>query len=134
MIFSSIFAKVTRTDFRVSPEKRILVFMRSIGATFALIFYIAALKLIPVLLATVLEGLAPFWSILIGSVTLGLKLNSLEWFGLFISFFGTVLIFQSARTQEGKDTESMNNPILGCTLAIIGSAFLGFICVLSRKL
>ena len=78
-----------------------LVFMRSIGATCALIFYIAALKLIPVLLTTVLEGLFPFWSILIGYIILGLKLNSLEWFGLFISFFGTVLIYQSARTQKG---------------------------------
>ena len=46
--------------------------MRAITGSTAFIFYVASVRLIPLVLVTVLEGLCPFWAILIGWIVLGL--------------------------------------------------------------
>ena len=98
--FSAVIAKIIGTSLRIGDNKKLMmVTLRSIAATVAVITYIAALKRIPVFLTIVLEGLAPFWTILFSWMILGAKLNSLQYSGLIISFFGTILIYHSAKTQ-----------------------------------
>ena len=97
----------------------------------AVFFMVIGLKLIPVALNVVLSRLAPFWTILIGCVILGLKLSTTEYIMLVISFFGATLIYLSAG-EEGK--ASNTDAILGCTSAILSGFFIGGVNAFSRKL
>ena len=99
ILFSTVIAKITGISLWPGDREKMLVTMRSIACTIAVVTYVAALKRIPVFLTIVLEGLAPFWTILFSWMMLGAKLNSLEYSGLLISFFGTILIYHSAKTQ-----------------------------------
>lgn len=99
ILFSVVGAKITGARLWPGDREQMMVWMRSFACTIAVVTYVAALKRIPVFLTIVLEGLAPFWTILFGWMMLGAKLNSLEYSGLVISFFGTLLIYYSAQTQ-----------------------------------
>ena len=79
------------------------MFFRSLAGTSAFIFYVSSIKFIPVALVHVLDGTSAFWAIFFGWIMLGLKLNSLEWATLVISFLATVMIYLSARDQEEED-------------------------------
>ena len=74
--------------------------MRAITGSTAFIFYVASFRLIPLVLVTVLEGLCPFWAILIGWIVLGLKFSALEWIALCIRFVAIILIYFSAQDQQ----------------------------------
>ena len=45
----------------------------------------------------VFDGMTPFWGILFGWIMLGLKLSSLEWVTLVVSFSAISLIYFSAK-------------------------------------
>ena len=135
LIISAVIAVFTGTSLKVGEGKKMAVFVRSVSGTLAIIFVMAALKLIPVALTIVLQRLAPFWTILIACIILGVRLGTLEYIALIVSFFGTVLIYLSARSDsEDDETVSMKNAMLGCTFAILAGTSLGAVNVFSRKL
>ena len=103
LVFSFMIATLSGKSLRIEPGKKKLVFFRSLAGTTTFILYVSSIKLIPVVLATVLEGTSPFWAIFIGWIMLGLKLSYLEWTALVISFFATVMIYLSARDQKEED-------------------------------
>ena len=70
------------------------------AGTATFVFYVSSIKLIPVVLVHVLDGTSAFWAIFFGWIMLGLKLSSIEWTALVISFFATVMIYLSARDQK----------------------------------
>ena len=135
LIFSAAIAIFTGTSLKVGDGKGMLVFVRSVSGFLAIIFIMAALKLIPVALTIVLQRLAPFWTVLIACIILGVNLGTLEYIALIVSFLGTVMIYISARVDsENETTMSMKDTMLGCTFAILAGASLGAVNVFSRKL
>ena len=134
LILSTIIALFNGTSLKVGPGKRMFVALRSLFGTLAIFFVVAALKLIPVALTVVLTRLAPFWTILIGCVVLGLKLSTTEYVMLVISFAGTILIYLSATEEDEEGKASMYDAILGCTFAILTGISIGGVNVFSRKL
>ena len=135
LVFSAVIALVTDTSLKIGEGKKMLVFVRSVSGTLAIIFVMAALKLIPVALTIVLQRLAPFWTILIACIILGVNLGLLEYIALIVSFIGTVMIYLSARgDSEDEATLSMRDATLGCTFAILAGTSLGAVNVFSRKL
>ena len=134
LILSTIISLVTGTSFKVGPGQRTFVALRSLFGTLAIFFMVAGLELIPVALTVVLTRLAPFWTILIGCVVLGLKLSTTEYIMLVISFFGTTLIYLSASTEEEEGKASMYVVMLGCTFAVLTGVCIGGVNVFSRKL
>ena len=110
------------------------VALRSLFGTSAIFFVVLGLGLIPVALTVVLTRLAPFWTILIGFVVLGLKLTTIDYIMLIISFFGTTLIYLSASEENEEGKASMYAVILGCTFAVLSGFCIGGVNVFSRKL
>ena len=97
LVFSYTIATLTGKSLRIEPGKRWLVFFRSLAGAATFIFFVSSLKLIPVVLVTVLGGTSAFWAIFFGWIMLGLKLTSIEWTALVISFIATVMIYLSAQ-------------------------------------
>ena len=134
LLFSLLVAKSSGTSLYVAPGQRFWLTVRSFLGSFAFMFYQAAVQLIPLLLVQVIDGLAPFWAILIGWIMLGSRFSPLEWFTLIVSFGAIALIYFSAQGDGEEQKVSRKDMFIGCGFALITSACLGFLSVLNRVL
>ena len=134
LLFSLLVAMSSGTSLYVAPGQRFWLTVRSFLGSFAFMFYPAAVQLIPLVLVQVINGLAPFWAILIGWMMLGSRFSRLEWFSLIVSFGAIVLIYFSAQGHGEEQKVLTEDLILGCGFALITSASLGCLSVLNRVL
>jgi len=130
LILAPIVLKRYRAELSHLPAKEWLLVMAS-GLSFLLnlLFLFVSLEYASVLVTGVMRRTTPLWVIWLEIIFLGAVFTWNVWAGLFLTLVGTALVAFGS----GGAVQAGSNPVLGTSLALIGSVSIGVYFLLGRK-
>ena len=130
VILAPIVLRKHRLQIRQLPGREWLLIITS-GFVFMLnlLFLFVALEYTSVLVTGVMRRTTPLWVIWLEIIFLGAVFTWNIWAGLFLTMVGTVLVAFGS----GGAVQAGSNPLLGTSLALVGSVSVGIYLLIGRK-